>query len=251
MTTAISQPDDWYTARQLADTFPGSIGRMNEIGLQRLATLAAMTAKRLGVTPRMTEQPHHRYRAVMVQAFPRSVWMEARGVLESPSGLAPVPTLFDGIMFRSRLEARTAVALTSMGWTYEYEPGHAELPSGNYLPDFKVMFEDDWTWLELKSPHKLAEGRDPRWSELVRRTHWDLVVVYGLWRPVPFADSGKPRTFRGTEWGEYDVRWSEVAFLYPEGASNEITRRKLITAFAMLRNKRDKNPPKKHGNIPL
>src|SRR5437763_171862 len=29
------------------------------------------------------------------------------------------------------------------------------------------------------------------------------------------------------------------------------TRRKLITAFAMLRNKRDKNPPKKHGNIPL
>jgi len=29
------------------------------------------------------------------------------------------------------------------------------------------------------------------------------------------------------------------------------TRRKLITAFAMSRNKRDKNPPKKHGNIPL
>jgi hypothetical protein len=27
------------------------------------------------------------------------------------------------------------------------------------------------------------------------------------------------------------------------------TRRKLI--FAMLRNKRDRNPPKKHGNIPL
>ncbi|MGZ7039278.1 MAG: carboxyl transferase domain-containing protein, partial [Thermoanaerobaculia bacterium] len=29
------------------------------------------------------------------------------------------------------------------------------------------------------------------------------------------------------------------------------TRRKVITAFAMARNKRDKNPPKKHGNIPL
>jgi propionyl-CoA carboxylase beta chain len=29
------------------------------------------------------------------------------------------------------------------------------------------------------------------------------------------------------------------------------TRRKLITTFAMLRNKRDRNPPKKHGNIPL
>jgi acetyl-CoA carboxylase carboxyltransferase component len=30
-----------------------------------------------------------------------------------------------------------------------------------------------------------------------------------------------------------------------------ITRPKLIAAFRMLSTKRDKNPPKKHGNIPL
>jgi propionyl-CoA carboxylase beta chain len=29
------------------------------------------------------------------------------------------------------------------------------------------------------------------------------------------------------------------------------TRKKLIQALAMLENKRDKNPLKKHGNIPL
>ena len=29
------------------------------------------------------------------------------------------------------------------------------------------------------------------------------------------------------------------------------TRKKIIDALAMLENKRDKNPPKKHGNIPL
>jgi propionyl-CoA carboxylase beta chain len=29
------------------------------------------------------------------------------------------------------------------------------------------------------------------------------------------------------------------------------TRRRLITALEMLQGKRDKNPPKKHGNIPL
>ena len=29
------------------------------------------------------------------------------------------------------------------------------------------------------------------------------------------------------------------------------TRRKLITALKSLENKRDRNPPKKHGNIPL
>jgi len=30
-----------------------------------------------------------------------------------------------------------------------------------------------------------------------------------------------------------------------------LTRQKLIAALQMLENKRDKNPPKKHGNIPL
>lgn len=29
------------------------------------------------------------------------------------------------------------------------------------------------------------------------------------------------------------------------------TRPRLIGALTMLKNKRDKNPPKKHGNIPL
>jgi propionyl-CoA carboxylase beta chain len=29
------------------------------------------------------------------------------------------------------------------------------------------------------------------------------------------------------------------------------TRKKLIQALGMLESKRDKNPPKKHGNIPL
>ena len=31
----------------------------------------------------------------------------------------------------------------------------------------------------------------------------------------------------------------------------EDTRPRLIQALEMLQNKRDKNPPKKHGNIPL
>jgi propionyl-CoA carboxylase beta chain len=31
----------------------------------------------------------------------------------------------------------------------------------------------------------------------------------------------------------------------------KFTRPKLVAALQMLENKRDKNPPKKHGNIPL
>src|SRR5436189_1180207 len=55
---------------------------------------------------------------------------------------------------------------------------------------------------------------------------------------------------------EYKDKFANPYIAVERGYIDEIieprfTRRKLITAFAMLRNKRDKNPPKKHGNIPL
>jgi propionyl-CoA carboxylase beta chain len=55
---------------------------------------------------------------------------------------------------------------------------------------------------------------------------------------------------------EYKEKFANPYIAAERGYVDEIieprfTRRKLITTFAMLRNKRDKNPPKKHGNIPL
>src|ERR1700686_1315572 len=55
---------------------------------------------------------------------------------------------------------------------------------------------------------------------------------------------------------EYKEKFPNPYIAAERGYIDEIieprfTRRKLITAFAMSRNKRDKNPPKKHGNIPL
>jgi len=55
---------------------------------------------------------------------------------------------------------------------------------------------------------------------------------------------------------EYKEKFANPYIAAERGYVDEIieprfTRRKVITAFAMLRNKRDKNPPKKHGNIPL
>lgn len=49
-------------------------------------------------------------------------------------------TLYKGLRFRSRLEARWAVFLDSLGVEYEYEPEGFNLPGvGAYLPDFRVM----------------------------------------------------------------------------------------------------------------
>jgi propionyl-CoA carboxylase beta chain len=55
---------------------------------------------------------------------------------------------------------------------------------------------------------------------------------------------------------EYKEKFANPFIAAERGYIDEIiepsrTRPKLITAYAMLRNKRDKNPPKKHGNIPL
>jgi propionyl-CoA carboxylase beta chain len=55
---------------------------------------------------------------------------------------------------------------------------------------------------------------------------------------------------------EYKEKFANPYIAAERGYVDEIieprfTRRKLITTFAMLRNKRDRNPPKKHGNIPL
>jgi propionyl-CoA carboxylase beta chain len=61
---------------------------------------------------------------------------------------------------------------------------------------------------------------------------------------------------RDVKVAEYKEKFANPFIAAERGYVDEIieprfTRRKLITAFAMLGNKRDSNPPKKHGNIPL
>src|SRR5437868_8413888 len=61
---------------------------------------------------------------------------------------------------------------------------------------------------------------------------------------------------RGARVAEYKEKFANPYIAAARGYVDEIieprfTRRKLITALAMLRNKRAKNPPTKHGNIPL
>ena len=65
----------------------------------------------------------------------------------------PIETEAFGRLFRSRLEARCAVFLEAMGLRWEYEPEGFELPSGRYLPDFKVYDANKLSgfyWLECK-----------------------------------------------------------------------------------------------------
>lgn len=50
--------------------------------------------------------------------------------------IAPKPTVYQGVEFRSRLEARWAVFFDAAGIKWNYEPRWIQLESGPYLPDF-------------------------------------------------------------------------------------------------------------------
>jgi propionyl-CoA carboxylase beta chain len=65
-----------------------------------------------------------------------------------------------------------------------------------------------------------------------------------------------PAAFRARKVEEFRGRFASPYIAAQRGYIDEIieprlTRRKLITGLRMLENKRDSNPPRKHGNIPL
>lgn len=87
--------------------------------------------------------------------------------------LKPLETVYAGVRFRSRLEARWAVAFDAAGWAWAYEPEAYALPSGNYLPDFWLPDFD--VWAEVK-PQPCV---DPRPLEMVAASGSDLWLLCG------------------------------------------------------------------------
>jgi propionyl-CoA carboxylase beta subunit len=70
------------------------------------------------------------------------------------------------------------------------------------------------------------------------------------------AEAENPEEEKRRRVGEFKERFANPYLAAERGYIDEViaprdTRRKLITALAMLDTKRDSNPPKKHGNIPL
>lgn len=59
-----------------------------------------------------------------------------------------IETEWNGVKFRSRLEARWAILLTELGVKWRYEPEGYQLESGWYVPDFYLP--EGRCWLELK-----------------------------------------------------------------------------------------------------
>lgn len=85
---------------------------------------------------------------------------------------AAIPTKWNGVQFRSRLEARWAAFFTLLGWEWAYEPFDLE----GYIPDFLLHFPDP-VLVEVK-PTLIRDGRDEHnqiyaeVAERIKATSW-------------------------------------------------------------------------------
>lgn len=70
----------------------------------------------------------------------------------------PIRTQYNGIRFRSRLEARWAFFFAELGVKWQYEPEGFQLSSGWYLPDF--WLPDQNCWVEIKPPFDVEYDRE-------------------------------------------------------------------------------------------
>ena len=110
-----------------------------------------------------------------------------------------VPTVWNGIAFRSRLEARWAIFFDSLSpkLPYEYEPELIDTPFGKYLPDF---------WLPTINTFWIVKGEEMSEQEtnivdwLCQR--FGVLVMYG---PIPLSFND----FEHDKWGYGSETWQQ------------------------------------------
>jgi len=114
-----------------------------------------------------------------------------------------LPTIYDGIKFRSRTEARWAILFTELGINWEYEREGYQLPSGRYLPDFYLhdvgATSSSSTWFEVKGKDP-TEAEQTKARELSQLTGEDVIIAFGSFPKDCYLTSWDTIIF-SAEWG--------------------------------------------------
>lgn len=95
--------------------------------------------------------------------------------------IKPIQTKYHGCLFRSRLEARWAVFLDSLGIEWEYEKEGYDLDGVWYLPDFWIPYRygPGWGfWLEIK-PVPLSKEELSKCAALAAATGHRTFAICG------------------------------------------------------------------------
>lgn len=125
--------------------------------------------------------------------------------------MAAIPTTYDGIEYRSRLEARWAAFMANIGWDTVYEPFDGD----GYIPDFLVQ-GDNPLLIEVKPASIAADylAAVPK-AESGLEQHWthDILIVgstpfptvnlgYGSQHPAGLLGEHGGAGWDGWRWGE-------------------------------------------------
>lgn len=95
-------------------------------------------------------------------------------------GIRALPTLYEGIRYRSRLEARWAIFFRALGVFAQYEPEGFVLGRVWYLPDFHIPH---WkAFVEIKPTAPTTAERD-QCRALAEGTCQDCLLIWGEPQP--------------------------------------------------------------------
>lgn len=100
------------------------------------------------------------------------------------STISPIPTVWNGWRFRSRLEARWAIYFDTLGIPYEYElEGYEVAPGVCYLPDFYLP--EHRCYAEVKGK-RLTDEESSKVLNFVRSTNECIILLVGSPEYAPY-----------------------------------------------------------------
>lgn len=122
-----------------------------------------------------------------------------------PTTLKAIETTYQGIKFRSRLEARWCVFFQELGIEWEYEKEGFELGKGiRYLPDFWLPKLKCWFEVKGESP----SDEELKKAQLLRdQGDWPVVIASGQVGTGPHHCFAQDIGHSSGGCSEWEVRW--------------------------------------------
>ncbi len=124
--------------------------------------------------------------------------------------LKALPTIYGGINYRSRIEARWAVFFDTLGLAHEYEREGFDLGDGQlYLPDFWLPAQKFWVEIKGEDPNEDACDKAHR---LAVASGFPVFVFYGG-HVVPSDTQSPPKAyaFFSDGAGDSEYLWCECS----------------------------------------
>jgi hypothetical protein len=138
-----------------------------------------------------------------------------------------IPTVYNGVRFRSRLEARWAAFFDLCGWKWDYEPLDLE----GWAPDFSLETPVCTVFIEVKPVEKFHHSEISKtFGKAI--AHWDKVQVLLLglkprdWFCIGFLlDPPKVRKYQFADLWEHLRREDDQETLWREAGNRVQWRR--------------------------